>query len=460
MVSGGSAGYGDARTVRCAQCGALVPVALHAAEVTCTHCGHRQALDAQMLGGLQQYQRQYGQDVQSAQEHYAQAASMQAQQEQLRSPAKQYVLGFGLLMGLPTVAVVVGVALLRMGYLRNDQTPFISFAAMGAAMVGMVVYFVVWSIGLRTKTRTTAISGSTVACPSCGAAHAFLYGQALDRCRYCGASLLATQTVMQAGLDAARAARRHAELERWRKERSLIASYQGMGVSGTTVLFMAIGPMVVMVGISCVAFSWQMAIGEEPYSPAIFLLWAMLLGAIAVLGGATWWNRTRKHRLREASEALASQLGGQPLGSLQQMVQWLNHYWAGPYDAHHLSGVGLYGAACGTMQGYAVLGELFGSSDRYRRARVHLLIAAWIPGLSDGQGQPPLGGPAVEAERQALAQAGFDVELNQGGLLLVAEPTTVKRIVKNLPSFGQLAPALMHGVRMAQAMGATPVAGG
>jgi hypothetical protein len=411
-----------------------------------------------MLAGLQHYQQQVARDVESAQEHYAHAASMQAQQDQVKRPSKHYLLAFGLMMGLPTAVVIAGSMLFRAGYLESHQAPLISFAALGSAMLGLIIYVVVWSLGRRGTAKTAAVGGTAVACPSCGAAHPFVHGQPLHRCTYCGAALLPTQTVIQAGLDAARAARRHAELERWRKERSLVAAYQGMGLSGNAVLFMALGPMILMLGVGCIAFSWQMATGEEPYSPGIFALWAIWLGCIAVLVGGTWWTRHRKSLVRAACQALAAQLGGHPIETIQQMVGWLNEYWAGPYESRHLSGVGLYGGAFGSMEGYAVLAELFGTRDKYRQPRVHLMVAAWVPGLSDGTGQLPPASAVVEAERQALAQMGFRVEPNQGGLLLVAHGDRVKRFIEDLSELGRLAPVLMHGVRMAQALGATPVA--
>jgi hypothetical protein len=167
--------------------------------------------------------------------------------------------------------------------------------------------------------------------------------------------------------------------------------------------------------------------------------------------------RGRRLALRQASEALAAQLRGQPISSLHQLVAWLNHYWAAEYDITLLRVPGTYGGACGSFEGFAVAAECSASVQKYSPERVQLFVAAFMPGISDGAPVPQQLPPVAEQHRQWLSAQGFRASITTGGVYLVAEPGAVKHIDRDLSRFAQLAPVLHHGCLLARALGAVPV---
>jgi hypothetical protein len=212
-----------------------------------------------------------------------------------------------------------------------------------------------------------------------------------------------------------------------------------------------------MMGISAVGFTFQMIVGTEPYSHGIFVLWAMLIGGTAALIAIQRWMAHRTRELRDASRALAQQLAGRPIESLDHFVAWLNRFWAAPYEQGQLQKAGLYGGAEGIIDGYAALAECSASSDRHRPKRLQLFLAAYVPGPSDGNlAVQPLP-PAAEEQRRWLSQQGYEPSLTAGGLQLVAKPGVVNHVSKNLGGVAALAPILHHGALMLRGLGALPV---
>jgi hypothetical protein len=445
-----------AHTVQCQRCGALIAMEQLVAAVTCSHCGTYQHLDGQRIAHLQHYQQRVASDVRAAADHRANAAQAAASQEQVSS-GSNVALAFGFMLGIPVVVAVAGSILIAVGVIPTEYQPWVSFGAIAGAMVGLLLYLIKSLVGRGKGAGGAGAGHAVISCPHCGASHSYRHGQALDQCSYCGAALMPSATVMQVGLDAARNARRRAQMEHWRKERSLVASYQNMGVTSEHILLIAFGPMALMMGVGAIGFSYDMLFGDEPYSHGIFVLWLMVFATIAggVLGYR--WLQDRKRRMRDASVALAHQLRGQPIDALGRFVHWLNQFWAAQYDNTKLSVAGLYGGAHGSIDGYAVAAECSTSSDKYRAKRVQLFIAAYIPGPSDGGPVPQHLAPAAEQERQWLLHHGYRCHISAGGVRLQAQRDTTKYLAKHLDQIARLAPVLHHGCLLARALGGVPV---
>ena len=445
-----------ANTVQCSRCGALIGIAQLAPTAICAHCGHQQQLDAQRVAQLQHYQQSFASDMQAAATHRAHAAQADAVQRRVGRYSSLWALL--LMIGLPAAVALIGVLLITVGVIPNKQGPWVSFAAIGACMVGMVVYFIGSLVSAR-RAETGATAGTTtIACPECGAAHTYQRGQALDRCDYCTAALMPSATVIQDGLDVARAQRRRAQMEHWRNQRSMVVSFQNAGMKRGVMVFIWFGPLGLMMGVTAVGLTFQMAFGDEPYSHGIFALWAMVVGGVAALGYGYRWSKDRKRELRNGSVALAYQLHGHTIETLDWFVQWLNSFWAAEYDISKLNVAGFYGGAHGTIDGYAVLAECSASSDKYRPKRVQLFVAAHVPGVSDGGQIPTQFAPAVEQQRQWLKYAGYVSHVSEGGVRLEADEPRVEQLCQQLDQIAQLAPVLHHACMLARALGAVPVA--
>jgi hypothetical protein len=411
-----------------------------------------------MVGNLGHYQQAVSAEYQQAQHELGQAAQWRGQERGLDNKGLHYLVGFGLMLGLPIVVVIAGVVALESGLLSQRQAPFISFAAIGAAMIGVVIYGIWYTIRTRSTEQPGGAAGvATVACPNCGAPHALPHGQALDRCGYCAAALIPSTAVINAGLDAARLVARRARLERWRSERSLSASYQAYGVSGGFILMIAMGPLTLCMGAVGFISSWEMVTGEADFDPLIFVLWGMFFGSIGFAVLTMKWLSRRKKTLRQACDTLALQFHGRPIASLQEMVSWLNAYWAAPYPASLLSQGGHYGGAMLMVDGYAVLVEFAGTSDRYRDPRLLILVAAWFPGLSDGTGPAPHPTPAAQAGHARLASDGYKAEQDPGGVFVRANEGMVNLVRKDTSALAHLAPTLSQAVHLARSLGGVPV---
>lgn len=428
---------------------------------TCPFCGHRQALSSQTYVELRAYTDEVRRELRRADEQHAMVATWRRWTEgPAASAGRSYVMAFGLATGLPLVAGALVFAMHHGGLLTPAQTqPLLGFAIMGASYLGLGAYVVWYLASRRREVAARSRTGrAEVACPNCGAPNALESGQALTRCTHCSAALVPSRTLMVRELDQVRAQARRATLERYRAERSTMAMYMQRDMS-PYVIYLVLGSFVPMVGIGTVAFTVQMLRGEEPYSPAIFLLWGLTLGLLGVIAGVYLVRRHRLELWRQAVSDLGAQFGGRPLDGLPGLVEWLNRCWAGPYRVERLKRGHLHQIAELRVLGYHALVEVMADSDQHRRPRVLALIAAWVPGLSDGSQRRASLGPDAKWTKQWLLDAGFEVEISEAGLIAAATDETVKRLRRNPRALHAMAPVLSHLARLANEIGATPVMG-
>ena len=315
-----------------------------------------------------------------------------------------------------------------------------------------------WSETKRTKAaRATMAAATSIACPSCGASGALWPGQGVGACDRCGATLVPSEHVMTHQLDAARHAHRVARMERLRAERRGAAGLQKMSLAKAT-------PVMIAVSLLTPAVLGSVAIlGEDLYGrdrlAALVLASATFVG---VAGFACWlWLRRAKARTwRSAMRDLAQHLRGQLVLTLDQRVDWLNRLWMAEIAPAELHQSTLGCAAAVDADGYPalVLADPRASCPA-QPARVEVLLAAWLPGLSDGMTDASAMVPSpsgVGAWRWITSQ-GFEITPSEAGLRATANATAVATLHRNPAALHALVPIIRTLAMVARSVHAVPV---
>lgn len=163
--------------------------------------------------------------------------------------------------------------------------------------------------------------------------------------------------------------------------------------------------------------------------------------------------------LRDGVATLLAQRGGQ---DLYAPLTWLNGWWAGPASMDLVFGGSHFSALRFEPLGYEVLLVLNLVPARSQRPAVSLLLAAWIPGVSERDAPDPGvvaswgSAPGAAAPLAALQQAGFEVEPSVAGLLCQATPDAVHRLRRVPEEVALLTAAVVDIARLAAAIGARP----
>ena len=451
----------SAQTVKCRFCGSSIPIETFSPTVQCPYCGKRQALDPQALAQLKGYQDKVAGAFDKIRQEQKHMEGWDRWYGHMRggSGGKHIFIIFGIVMGLPLLLMGGFMALQGLGVQVQKLGPFVGLFVMAIVMVSIFGYMIWMYTGKGKKTGDIRMEQARLVCPGCGAPHMMQPGQVLDKCQYCGSMLMPSETVMQESVASVNQAVRAAQMQRFRAEREGMAKVMSYSAGGY-VHYMVLGPFALMTGAGAIMFSVEMMRGKEPYSPSIFIAWAMFFTCIALLVGISWWKSDRKKRWQRALGELARQFHGQVAANLTDIVGWLNLYWAGPYNIVNLTH-GPYGnGAALVIEGFPafVFTDPVAASEHHK-AKVHLFLAAWIPGLSDPPEEQGAVVTTVEAEaaRQWISQNGFDVRAQQAGLLAEAGEDTVKWLRKHPEDAAALAPIFMKMARMAASLDGRPV---
>jgi hypothetical protein len=415
-------------------------------------------VDKGLLESLARYQQSLKSRLDEANRDLDIAASYDLHYGRLKKSGwKVTAFAIVLFMGLPMAVAFLFMVLIKQGILSNRDSPLVSVAVMVTAALGLGVYCVWYYRGSRRK-REVSIGPAKVTCPQCGAENELEPGQVLETCRYCSSVLVPSARAMDETLDAARKAARSARMERFRLEREGIAMVMRQSAGGY-VAYYVLGSFALMLVPATAIFTFQMAVGKEPYHPAIFILWALSMGLMAVMVGLASWRRRRKAMWKSALDSIALKHGGRSFRGAGDLVQWLNTYWPGPYDIVDIM-AGLYaGGAVFSLQGFPAL--LFvdpvAASDRHR-AKVHLFIAAFVPGVSDADDMPEGPGRTPETFAAWFNREGYGVTVQQAGLLARADEDLVRMLRRDPEETFRLEAVFLKMVELAQALGARPAA--
>lgn len=439
-----------ARTIRCPSCGGAAPIVVLAPAIACPFCRHTIVIPPQLLQELTSYGYRVVAAQQQATADQAYAAQWTMWTRPGTSPARHTLIAVGLIFG-PMVVVLVPCLLLAKARLIPEVV--VSVATMISSFLGLAAYIAWYIVGMsRQRAQSGAAHGAVIACPQCGASNAIAPGRAVERCRYCGAGLVASGTVIRDVVaDAERMARR-AKLERYRAERSGMAYYAGYSANNY-VAFVAPGMYLVMFGFAAVAVTFDMAFGKEPFNPAVLIMWGVFLLGAAGIFAFFRYRSDKKQAWRDALDSLTRPLQGCSLDDLNAAVSWLNAYWAGPIEAIALFPGPYFRAATGVAEGYPFLiwaDPVAASEDHHAALRLH--FAAWFAG---GAGQAPGESIAVTQHRTALLHLGFSCTADEAGLTLVARDD-IRKGLHRAPDGALLARVIWQTARMAQAWGARP----
>jgi ribosomal protein L37AE/L43A len=451
-----------ARSLRCERCHAAFSLAQPLPEVHCPFCGHRQAVPA--YDELKQHELAVNERIARAQHELGQAAAFEAWRTDARSDPKRTTF---LLVGVGFVApLLIWIATSLAPQLGLPLAVSESHLVVGvifATYIALLGYVIWQSLGRQqAKDGHVDLEGANVACPNCGAAGVLSASAAVDTCGYCQAALIPTRTAMHRAVSDAQAALREATLARHREERLVALRTR----SSMVVPLVLIGPGValpfIVIPVITVGATWDMATGQEPFNGAVLLGWGM---SAAIVGGAILWWRRRQEILgiwARATATLSRQFNGHALGSAAAVVQWMNQHWAGPYDLVHLRQGSFRTSLALSAAGYPVLlaADPFETASKeqseQRALKPHVLLAAWVPGVSDHSGQGPARGAAVEREVALLSAAGFEVAITEAGLFAHACLETTKALRKHPAAAHALAVVIGHLTQLAQALGAAP----
>ncbi|MCA9605629.1 MAG: hypothetical protein KC619_08550 [Myxococcales bacterium] len=458
----------EGKGIRCTRCGGTFPLATLAPGAICPYCGARQEMNATAVVEAQRYRRDVFEEMRAADRERG-AVSAWGQWSGNASLPLAVVLFSSLMFVVPLVLAIPSY-LVAFGHLQvppalltllGSGAPICATIATVAATMGFVA-FQMRRTRAAPRTGPSLGPGSKVACPHCGAPSQLVPGQHVATCAHCRGALVPSRTVMIAGLDAARTARRQASLERYRTERRgmlNVASYTGAWQRAMPLVYvLAFAPMVL--GVCVLPFG---AMGGHVSLPALLFVGLPLLfvAALAVGGAAFYFVRARQRRRaeRRTLEDLAAQFRGRAIGSLEAFVGWLDACWAGPYDTRFVGAGPRFGGALIDAFGYPAAVVLNPTASRgpglQIPTHVRVLIAAWVPSASDG-GPPPALGPEAERTMAWLRAAGFLVSCEEGGLLAMAQAPVVEHLRRHPEAAHQLAPVIGHLARLAHEVGAQP----
>jgi hypothetical protein len=441
----------EAVSIRCGRCGGTFGFLPQPGNARCPYCAFEQPVSAELLRDLQQYAGNVGRELAHANEAYQRAAAWEQWAGQSNRTAPRLKLAIGLSSAVTLLAAAALPISQQLGIPPADVGPIVTpFLALPAFFL---MGYVLWSYSGGGVARKRAVAGNVaVACPNCGARAELVAGAPTQTCGYCRAALVASPLAMEHGVDAAELAHRRARLEEFRQERLGMAGLSRYDMTAY-VPFIVGGSLLMPAGGGALAFSVQMATGEEPYSPAIFLLWAVALAIAGTLVGILLYRRSRRQRYERALADLGRQFPLHPLADANGLADWLNRHWPDKYDVAALGhGPHLVAAAISALGYPALLNADLGSTE-HREPRLHVLLSA-----HQRTGHVPHAEAAAYVER-ALSwcrELGFRITRSDAGLLAVADEEAVRTVRKSPEALHELAPLLATLANAARASGAVP----
>jgi hypothetical protein len=452
-VAGGYSGS-TGRGLNCQHCGAAFALPALTQWVQCPHCGNQQAVPAELLAELHRYQQQVAQHQAAAQQNYQHAAAWQRWTTgNASNPKKNFAMAYGLIVA-PALVLGVGAAIVNgagilPGFFRG---PGLSFTIMAVSYGSVGVYLVWYFAGARKKQSQPRAQSEnvSVACPNCGALGFLTPGDAVDTCGYCRAALVPSQTALLRAVDDAEVLARRAQIERHRQERRGMANVQGYNATNWLPYILG-GSFLMPAGGGALVMSYQMLLGQEPFNPAIFILWAVVFG---IVGGGVGFHHLRKQKRAAFAQAMSHvlrQFRGDLHDRVDAVVAWLNQFWPARYQTQFLM-TGPYALVARVdARGFPAL--IYAdpvSGGQHHSAKLHVLLAAWR------REDRAADGVQANNQRARLKQMGFDISKTDAGLLAIADGPTLKRAARQPATLHELTPVLATLSYLAELWGMEP----
>lgn len=220
----------------------------------------------------------------------------------------------------------------------------------------------------------------------------------------------------------------------------------------------------VSIGLGVMFLALAAAVPVAARDPAETVGVTLVIAAIGALFFGAGVARVLSEARLDASllrgvATLLAQRSGQ---ELTRPLTWLNDRWAGPATVDLVFGGSLYRALRFEPLGYEVVLVLNPVPARGQRPSMSLLLAAWIPGVSERDAPDPgvadswRSAPGAASPLSALERAGFEVEPSVAGILCRATPDAVRRLRQAPEEVALLGAAIVDIARLAAAIGARP----
>lgn len=450
--------------IRCARCGGTFPLQTLATAVLCPYCGARQEL-TENASEAQRYRDAVFGAMRAADADRQQAASMAQWSGVSARWSKIVYVVIVAQMLLSTCAAVPALVLHSSGEWSAEWLQ----AAMSTGMtVCTVLAFVailagvLWTQRARIASslgRTAPPPAKKIACPHCGAPNYLSAGQAVHSCGHCRGALIPSKTAMIQALDAVRRERRRAAMELHRQSRTMmLATQQGATMRHLFPLLM-IGGSVAMPLVTLplmVVLEPDVELRTKAIVGGVGV--ALIAIVTSIIAALVARRRQRKRALREALSDLEMQFHGHVTSKLHGFIAWLNAYWAGTYELRRLAVSPMFGFVSLDAWGYAAGIAVSLTQPVVGRCAtfVDILLAAWVPSVSEGRPEPPISAQAA-ATLAWLRASGFEVQRTEAGLLASATPAVVAQLWREPSGVHHLATITAHLVRLAHEIGAQPV---
>lgn len=205
-------------------------------------------------------------------------------------------------------------------------------------------------------------------------------------------------------------------------------------------------------------FSAAMWNGSRPFHPAIFLPWLSLLALPVAIVIARRYRATKRNRITATLEALAGSYEGSVHGHVGPSIDWLNRYWAGPYDLANINFGRYYHVVTLSLNDYPVALEIDPVPyDDELEPRADIFVACTVPIMPDaGASTLKTLGKKAETFVSSIEEDGFRVELTDGGLCAHAKPQKAKQLTEPFV-IASLEDTMVRLVKAAVFIGAEPV---
>ncbi len=256
-------------------------------------------------------------------------------------------------------------------------------------------------------------------------------------------------------LEEVRQARR-AQLERYRDER--LRMLHLIRNRSAALFWAVISTLAVPVLAAASYYSVAMWNGSRVYHPTICLPWLALLALPVSMIIVRRYRITRRNRITTTLKALADSYEGKVHAQVGPSIDWLNRYWAGPYDLANINYGRYYHVVTLSINDYPVALELDPVPyDGELEPRADIFVACTVPIMPDaGASTLKTLGEKAETFVSSIEEDGFRVELTDGGLCARAKPQKAKQLTEPF-IIASLEDTMVRLVKAAVFIGAGPV---
>lgn len=434
----------EARILRCDHCGGAVPLKVLAATAICPFCGQEVGVPDRIRSRLAGYAMTLFSAFQTAQTERRAAAAPHMNPAFLANLSR---------LALAMSALPLIVALLAAGL--GGGPVVVGIVVVGALVFSFVAFGYLQRPGSHPVRPLVAPDVAAVVCSSCGATQVFVAGGVTSACRSCRAALLPTPAVMAKVQGAVAGMVFRERMERWRTERAGWASLLHNSRVFTSTHVLVVGALLSALFLLLPGFA-LVRLGKKEIWSTLGLL---LIGVLAAL--ATAYGFTRRQRLSRAWSGAIRALVTDHRGAPVVASTWLDARWAGPVTDEILYGDWAYYALEFHVGGYEALLVTNTETVKGQQPRIMVLLAAWIPGVSDEADALPsssrLQAPSVDVLRAKIASYGFDVDLEAAGIVASARPDRVDLLGAHPERAVELAQVVRSVAQLALALRAQPI---